>query len=224
MIVHVAARAAGAGADSVVVATDDPRIEAAVTAAGFSAMLTRADHASGSDRVMEVAERRGWPEDAIVVNVQGDEPLIPTSAIRQVAARLGADPELACATLCERIVDSELIFDPNVVKVVTSNAGRALYFSRAPIPWSRDGFREPRAPTGTDVWRRHVGIYGYRLRALARFVALPRSELERVESLEQLRLLENGLSIHVDEAEDPVPAGVDTPADLERVRMLLGAH
>ena len=219
MIVHVAERCMASGAEEVLVATDDARIVEAVMAAGFEAMMTRADHPSGSDRVMEVARARSWPDEAIVINVQGDEPRIPPAVIEQVAQILQADPTRPVATLCEPIRNPATLTDPNAVKVVRDLGGRALYFSRAPIPFERD---DPSAGSGQEPGRplglRHVGIYGYRLSALERFVELPVSELERIEQLEQLRLLENGIQIIVADACEPVPAGVDTPADLERAR------
>jgi 3-deoxy-manno-octulosonate cytidylyltransferase (CMP-KDO synthetase) len=219
MIVRVAERCAASGAEEVVIATDDVRIVEAVTSAGFEATMTRADHASGSDRVMEVARLRAWDDDAIVINVQGDEPQMPPAVVMQVAQILQADPARPVATLCEPIREVAVLTDPNVVKVVRDRWGRALYFSRAPIPYERD---EAPGNSGQDRGRpiglRHIGVYGYRLSALQQFVELPVSDLERLEKLEQLRLLENGIPIFVTEACETVPAGVDTPADLERVR------
>lgn len=223
MVVRVARQASRSGASEVVVATDDPRVLEAVTAAGFAARSTRPEHPSGSDRVMEVADQCGWPDDAVVVNVQGDEPLIPPAVIDQVAGLL-QDPGARVATLGEPIDDLSRIFDPNVVKVVVGADGCAIYFSRAPIPYARDAFaagarRGP--PPDATGWLRHIGIYGYRLEALRRFVSLPPGRLERLEALEQLRLLENGIAIRLAVATAPVPGGVDTPADLQRVRAVL---
>jgi len=224
MVVRVAAQASDSGADDVVVATDDARIVEAVETAGYSALLTRPDHPSGSDRVMEVAGLRGWADDAVVINVQGDEPLIPPAVIRQVAASLEQDQSLAAATLCEKVTTKNTVFNPNAVKVVRRLDGQALYFSRAPVPYARDAFSSDAVelPPGEHWWR-HIGIYAYRVWALQRFVDLPPARLEQLESLEQLRLLENGMAIHVEEACAPVPGGVDTPADLERVRATLRA-
>ena len=216
MVVRVAEAAGSSGARKVVVATDDSRIVEAVEAAGHSAMLTRRDHASGSDRVMEVAEKFGWSDDAVVLNVQGDEPLIPPAVITQLALCLERNRELASATLCEPIHRQEDCHNPNVVKVVRAVDGRALYFSRAPIPYTRD--RE--AAVECESFR-HIGVYAYRLWALRKFVALPRGKLEAVESLEQLRLLENGLTMQVEISTEPVPGGVDTPEDLQRIRSVL---
>lgn len=220
MIVRVAERALASGALSVVVATDDTRVADALAGCGATAMLTRDDHASGSDRVMEVADRQGWPDDEIVVNVQGDEPLIPPAVIDQVAELL-VDSPYRVATLSEPITRGKDAFDPNIVKVVANRAGRALYFSRAPIPWSRDTFAEgPPAEVG-DTWRRHIGIYAYRVDALKSFIACPPSRIEQTEALEQLRLLDNGHDIVVAQAVAPVPGGVDTPADVDRVCTVL---
>ncbi len=224
MVVHVARRALQSGAGEVVIATDDERVRSAVAAAGCDVQMTRQDHASGSDRVMEVAQRRGWAGDAVVVNVQGDEPLIPPAVIAQVAGMLHVDPLVAVATLCEPLDDRVAVFDPNVVKVVAGSDGFARYFSRAPIPYARDAFaddaRAGALPAG-DLWRRHVGIYGYRLAALEQFVSLPVGALEAAESLEQLRLVEAGIGIRIAQAAAPVPGGVDTPDDLERVRRVV---
>jgi 3-deoxy-manno-octulosonate cytidylyltransferase (CMP-KDO synthetase) len=227
MIVRVARQAQRSGAAQIVVAVDDERVLDTLAAHGHVGVLTRTDHASGSDRVMEVVERMGWPDDHIVVNVQGDEPLIPPAVIDQVASRLAADPVLGVATLCEPIGDRRTVFDPNVVKVVRTVSGRALYFSRAPIPWHRDAFGGFNASEGllpAGSWWRHIGIYGYRVWSLRRFCALAHGALERGESLEQLRLLENDVPIVVDPAVAAVPGGVDTPADLERVRGVLASR
>lgn len=224
MIVRVARQARSSGARDVVVATDDAQVRDAVTAHGHDAMLTRPDHQSGSDRVMEVVAARGWADDHIVVNVQGDEPQIPPAVIDQVASLLLAERDCGAATLCESIDDAHLVFDPNVVKVVRDVRSRALYFSRAPLPWRRDDFAQAdpttlRLPNRT--WWRHIGVYGYRVAVLREFCALPPSRLEHIESLEQLRLLENGIAMVVAEARERVPGGVDTPEDLERVRAQL---
>jgi 3-deoxy-manno-octulosonate cytidylyltransferase (CMP-KDO synthetase) len=227
MIVRVARQALTSGAREVIVATDDVRVQRAVADHGLDAVLTRADHQSGSDRVMEVVDAKGWPGDHIVINVQGDEPLIPPTVIRQVAQLLLDDPDVLIATLCEAIDDAALLFDPNVVKVVRDISGRARYFSRAPIPWRREDFAksQPNELALTQrAWWRHIGIYGYRVAGLVRFCELPAGTLEQVESLEQLRLLENGIEIAVGEAVAEVPGGVDTPGDLERVRALLASR
>ena len=224
MIARVAKQALRSSAQSVVVATDDERVAQAVAGTGAEAAMTGTDHPSGSDRVMEVAVQRGWREDEIVVNVQGDEPLIPPAVIDQVAALLHVPySDCGVATLCEPIVRREDVFDPNIVKVVADRSGRALYFSRAPIPWSRGGFENHSAGLDDARWKRHIGIYAYRVRALREYVAWPPSPLEEVEALEQLRLLDHGRHIAIADAVAAVPGGVDTPADAERVRAILGA-
>ena len=218
MVVRVAEQAWLAGAREVIVATDDERVVEVVTAAGHDALMTDPNHGSGTDRVWEVARQRtGWAEDAVVINVQGDEPLIAPEIIAQLAAAVAETDDAAMATLCEPIADPGDLADPNVVKVVRDAANFALYFSRASIPHAREGD----SASAAGVWRRHIGIYGYRLRGLRRFVSLPPSALEGVERLEQLRALEHGLRILVLDACRPSPGGVDTPADLERVRQLV---
>ena len=219
MIVHVARQAARSGARHVIVATDDDDIRRVVADAGFPAMMTRADHPSGSDRVEEVAIREGWRDASIVINVQGDEPLLPPAVVRQLADAMSADPGVEAATLCEPVTDALSFADPNCVKVVRDVDGYALYFSRSPIPASRAG--GGRTPAGT--WLRHIGIYGYRVGALRRFVALAPGSLELAEGLEQLRLLENGMRMLVLDACRPVPKGVDTAEDLERTKRILDA-
>jgi 3-deoxy-manno-octulosonate cytidylyltransferase (CMP-KDO synthetase) len=221
MVLHVARRALAAGASAVIVATDDARIEQALTGQPLRVVMTRAEHASGSDRLAECAERLGWPDEAIVVNLQGDEPLAPASGVRTVAECL-AQSSAPMATLATPITDVAEFLNPNCVKVVVSAAGTALYFSRAPVPWPRDAFATSRdALPATMPFLRHVGIYAYRAGFLRTFAKLPPTPLERVESLEQLRALEHGYSIAVRIAPEPFPAGVDTPEDLARVRQLL---
>jgi 3-deoxy-manno-octulosonate cytidylyltransferase (CMP-KDO synthetase) len=222
MVEWVRQAALASAAARVVVATDHEGIHDRVVAGGGVAVMTAADHASGTDRLAEVARLCDWPDEAIVVNVQGDEPLIPPLLINQVAANLQANPDCGVATLCESIVDEQVLADPNAVKVVCA-AERALYFSRASIPWARDqvsrgeGGIDPRCPP-----LRHIGLYAYRVAALHAFTRWPLAPLEIVEALEQLRFLAQGVAIHVAEALVPGPGGVDTPADLERVRALLG--
>jgi len=221
MVVHVARRALAAGAADVVVATDDGRIVDALSDSGVRVLMTRADHASGSDRLAECAELCGWADDAIVVNLQGDEPLAPASGIRAVARALAED-DAPMATLATPIASIEELFDPNCVKLVHDAAGRALYFSRAPLPWPREAFARDRATLPPDIlFLRHIGIYAYRAGFLRRFARLERTPLERIESLEQLRALEHGFAIAVREAPEPFPPGVDTVEDLARVERLL---
>ncbi|MBX3699634.1 MAG: 3-deoxy-manno-octulosonate cytidylyltransferase [Dokdonella sp.] len=221
LVLHVARRALAAGADAVVVATDDARIAQALAGSGVEVAMTRADHASGSDRLAEVATRLRWADAAIVVNLQGDEPLAPPSGIRAVAQAL-ADDAAPMATLATPLTTSEELFDPNVVKLVRRGDGRALYFSRAPLPWPRDAFARSREvlPPATPFLR-HIGIYAYRAGFLRQFAQLAPTPLERAESLEQLRALEHGHAIAVRLAPEPFPAGVDTPQDLARVERML---
>lgn len=221
MIVRVAQRAAQSGADALVIATDHEGIADAVRAHGFEAVMTRSDHATGTDRIAEVAEQLGWSPASVVVNVQGDEPLIDPDLIRQVALALDQDPESSIATASSAIADSADFFNPAVVKVISDIHGRAMYFSRAPIPWARDAFAASRDPLPAGLGaQRHIGIYAYRVRFLQRNARLDPAPMEQVEALEQLRALWHGYRIRV-VADVPMPhAGVDTPDDLERVRAL----
>lgn len=225
MIAHVANAAARSQGAEIVVATDDERVREATPASSrVRVAMTRGDHTSGSDRVLEAALSAGWPDNRIVVNVQGDEPLLPPALIDQVAAALAAAPDAGVATLAGPLTDSTQVFDENVVKVATSTSGRALYFSRAPIPHARGHFGVPRAAyldPRWGRWRRHIGVYAYRVDTLRRFVGWPPGELEATESLEQLRFLEHDVDIIVQDAAAPAPGGVDTPADLERTREAL---
>ncbi|TFH85133.1 3-deoxy-manno-octulosonate cytidylyltransferase [Billgrantia azerbaijanica] len=221
MVAHVWRRACASAASRVVVATDDARIREALAPYGAEVVMTRDDHASGTDRLAEVAERLGLPDEAVLVNVQGDEPLIPPALIDQVAARLHDDPDAAIATLAEPITDVETLFNANVVKVVRALSGRALYFSRAPIPWDREHFAARPELLATDAWLRHIGLYAYRAGFLADYRDWPPSPLEQLEQLEQLRALHHGHAIQVALAAAPNPAGIDTVEDLARVRALL---
>ena len=224
MIQHVVERARASRARDIVVATDDPRIVEACAAFGADALLTGADHRSGSDRVAEVIERRGWPDDAIVVNLQGDEPCMPPALIDQVAADLAAQSGVGVATLAFPIGDGETLFDPHVVKVVTDSARFALYFSRAPLPWHRDEFMGKRGVLPKSVtFLRHIGLYAFRAGFLKRYVAWEPSPLELAESLEQLRVLWHGERILVGVAVEAPGPGVDTAQDLARAALLLGA-
>jgi 3-deoxy-manno-octulosonate cytidylyltransferase (CMP-KDO synthetase) len=221
MVVRVARRAAESGASRVVVAADSERISAACAAHGVAALLTRADHPSGSDRLAEACEQLGLDGDDAVVNVQGDEPLIAPAMIDACAALLDARRDCVMSTVAHAIDDAAEFANPNVVKVVLDGAGRALCFSRAPLPHWRDRPHAAALPNPPPL--RHVGLYGYRAGFLRRFPALTPAPLERIEALEQLRVLWHGerIAVHVS-AERPGP-GVDTPADLERVRALLAS-
>ena len=224
MIVRTARSAAASGVSEVVVATDDERVAHVAKEHGVDVQMTSPDHPSGTDRLWEVVQARGWATDALVFNVQGDEPLVPAAVIRQLADGMRDSQDVHVGTLCEPVEQLEDVFNPNVVKVVRDRHRRAIYFSRAPIPFARGQFDDPAAldnlPEEVPYWR-HIGIYAYRVSALERFVALGSSMLERAEALEQLRLLEAGVGILVLEACEPVPGGVDTPQDLERVRRVV---
>ena len=225
LVVRTLRQALRSSASRVLVATDDSRIAQAVEAHGHDAMLTRADHPTGTDRLAEVVTRLSLDADDIVVNVQGDEPLIDPALIDQVAARLQQSPDAAIATCAAPITDARTLFNPNAVKVVCGLDGRALYFSRAPIPWSRDALADGqrRLADGLPALH-HIGLYAYRAGFLRRYPQLPSGPLERHEALEQLRAMENGLSIVVSQVARPPAAGVDTPEDLARVRQALGAR
>ncbi|WP_449121503.1 3-deoxy-manno-octulosonate cytidylyltransferase [Pseudomonas viridiflava] len=222
MVQLVWEQARKSSAQRVVVATDDVRIFEACQAFGAEVLMTRDDHNSGTDRLAEVATQLGLAADAIVVNVQGDEPMIPPAVINQVASNLAAHPEAGISTLAEPIDDVAALFNPNVVKVSSDINGLALTFSRAPLPWARDALAANRdeLPAGVPL-RRHIGIYAYRAGFLHDFVKWGPCMLENTENLEQLRALWNGVRIHVADACEAPPAGVDTPEDLERVRRLL---
>ena len=208
MVVRVCERARASGADPVCVATDDARIADAVRKHGFEARMTRAEHASGTERIAEAAAQLGLADEAIVVNVQGDEPLIAPQLIARVAAALEANPQASVATACHPIHDAAEFANPNVVKAVLNAKGEALYFSRAAIPHPRSG-----APQAL----RHIGIYAYRAAFLERYASLAPSPLEVAEQLEQLRVLWHGYRIATVIEEGAVPPGVDTPADLQAV-------
>jgi 3-deoxy-manno-octulosonate cytidylyltransferase (CMP-KDO synthetase) len=218
MVVRVAERAQQSGASRIIVATDHADIAAACAAHGVEACMTRADHPSGTDRIAEVAHKLGLAPDAVVVNLQGDEPLIDPALLAACAARIA--PDVPMATCAHPLSDVDDIFNPNVVKVVLDKQGRALYFSRATIPWHRDGFAASREqlPAGY-VPLRHIGLYAYSNAFLQRYPQLEASPLESIEALEQLRVLWHGVPIAVHVTAEAPHAGVDTPADLERVRL-----
>lgn len=222
MVVHVYERALLSNAKSVVVATDDERIAQALKPYGATVVMTSAQHPSGTDRLQEVAAKMGWSANDIIVNVQGDEPLIPPEVINQVAANLAANAQAGIATLAEAIDSVEQLNNPNIVKLVRDANNMAMYFSRAPMPWARDAFSQGMNDIPVkDLYWRHLGIYAYRVSFLNAYVKWQPAALEQVEALEQLRALYYGVKIHVDEACMNLPAGVDTMADLERVRALL---
>lgn len=232
MVVHVAHRARESGASRVIVATDDVRVADAASAHGVEALLTGAGHATGTDRLAEAAALLGLADDALVVNVQGDEPLIDPALIGTVARLLATRPDASIATACHPIASAAELFNPNVVKVALAARGLALYFSRAPIPWARDAFAQladdPHAravaalPAGLPVYR-HYGLYAYRAGYLRAFPRLEPAPLERFEALEQLRALWHGHRIAVHVAAGVAAPGVDSADDLDRVRKLMAA-
>lgn len=224
MVIRVAERAIMSGADEVIVATDHLDIFNAVEQSGFKAVMTRENHVSGTDRIAEVAAHFKWPDDILVVNVQGDEPLIDPKLIQQVAIDLDAHAQASIATVCHPIHDKEAMLNPNVVKVVMDSQGYAMYFSRAPIPYPRDAFaHSEELPHGMPVFR-HVGIYAYRARFLHAYANLKPALVEQYEALEQLRAMWHGYKISVSIAHEAPAAGVDTHQDLELVRKIVAGQ
>jgi 3-deoxy-manno-octulosonate cytidylyltransferase (CMP-KDO synthetase) len=224
MVVRVAEQAALSGAQQIWIATDHHAISNVVHEHGFKACLTKETHTSGTDRIAEVVEQRNWPDETIVVNLQGDEPLIPPMLIRAVAQHLHDHPECAIATACHAIHDEAKMRNPNIVKTVLDKNGNALYFSRAPIPWPRDAFSQQQSlPPGLPVLR-HIGIYAYRASFLRAFGQLAPALIEQFEALEQLRALYHGYKIGVFIAEQAPPGGVDTEQDLHVARRIFEAQ
>lgn len=221
MIEHVHRVAQASGAGQVIVATDDETVVDAVRRFGGEACMTDSGHQSGTDRLNEVVQRLGWPDDVIVVNLQGDEPLMPAGLVMQVARELAEHPDAHISTVAGSFDTVEEWRDPNVVKVVRDNEGYALYFSRAPIPWDRSGFASHKPTLPQNAAWRHIGLYAYRPAVLKRFSALPVADIERIEALEQLRALHHGLQIFVGIASERPGPGVDTENDLRRVENLL---
>jgi 3-deoxy-manno-octulosonate cytidylyltransferase (CMP-KDO synthetase) len=225
MVVRVAEAAERSGAAEVLIATDDARVAAAAQAHGKTVVMTRSDHPSGTDRLAEVASQRGWTDEVIVVNVQGDEPLLDPQLICDVAAALERDAEAVIATAAHPISSATEFFNPNVVKLVADARGRALYFSRAPIPWARDDFAADRETLPPNLGAlRHIGLYAYRTGFLRCYQSLPPAACEQLESLEQLRALWHGFPIQVLLCDEAPMAGVDTPEDLERVRQFFASQ
>lgn len=220
MVLRVAEQAIRSGAEQVIVATDHQEIFDVVTRSGFQAVMTREDHLSGTDRIAEVAAHFNWPGDEIVVNVQGDEPLIEPTLIREVAENLNAHAEASIATVCHAIHDKETMLNPNVVKVVMDANGYAMYFSRAPIPFARDAFAHNLALPANILVYRHVGIYAYRAKFLSDYAQLAPAQIEQYEALEQLRALWHGYKISVAITQQAPAPGVDTQQDLDIVRKL----
>lgn len=222
MIVHVCERAKEANAEEIVVATDDRRILDKVLELDIEAVMTREDHQSGTERIAEVAELRSWSDDTIIVNLQGDEPLIPPDYIRDAAEALAGQSHAGIATLAAKITDPEEIFNPNSVKTVLNKDGYALYFSRAPIPWDREQFSRQGGALAEKIdYLRHIGMYAYRVDFLRRYCGWEASPLEAVESLEQLRILWHGERVLVKTVAKTPEAGVDTEDDLKRVEKVL---
>lgn len=224
MVVRVAEQAVASGAVEVCVATDHAEIAEVVARYGFSVAMTRADHASGTDRIAEVAQQQGWGGNDVIVNVQGDEPLIDPGLISEVARNLASHPDASIATACHPIHDKAAMFNPNIVKVVTDKLGYALYFSRAPIPYARDAFAAAsEIPEALPVYR-HIGLYAYRVSFLDDYSGLQPARIEVFEALEQLRALWHGYRISVAVTAHAPEAGVDTAEDLQRVRELFAAR
>ena len=223
LVAWAAQRAVESGADDVIIATDHPEIADAVAAHGFKVCTTASTHETGTDRLAEAVQLLDLAPDEIVVNLQGDEPLIDPQLIRKVAGELALRPNASVATAVHPIHSAQVFFDPNVVKVVIDTAGYAQYFSRAPIPFARDAFARDRGslPEGFPAYR-HIGIYAYRVRFLREYASLSPTGAERFEALEQLRALGHGYRIAVAFWNDALEAGVDTSEDLERVRRKLG--
>jgi 3-deoxy-manno-octulosonate cytidylyltransferase (CMP-KDO synthetase) len=224
MIRHVWQKACEAGAEAVIIATDDHSIRTHCEQFGARVCMTSPDAQSGTDRVAETVAQLGWADEDVVVNLQGDEPLMPVSAIRDVAEQLINEASADIGTLCWPIERTEELLDPNIVKVVIARSGSALYFSRAPIPWDRDNpaARDPASDISPKAVYRHIGLYAYRAGVLGRLAKEPPCELEQIEHLEQLRALWVGLRIQVSQARDMPGPGVDSPDDLARVEALLG--
>jgi 3-deoxy-manno-octulosonate cytidylyltransferase (CMP-KDO synthetase) len=224
MLQRVYEQAEKSEASRIIIATDDSRIADVAEGFGAEVCMTSADHPSGTDRLQEVAQQLGFYADDIIVNVQGDEPLIPPRLINQVAHNLAADPTAGISTLCEQINDLQAVHNPNVVKVVMDVNGYALYFSRATIAWARDDFAQELNQIPPSPLYRHIGLYGYRVKMLNDFVRWSPAPIEQAEQLEQLRALWNGVRIHVAVADEAHPAGVDTQEDLDRVCRIVEAR
>jgi 3-deoxy-manno-octulosonate cytidylyltransferase (CMP-KDO synthetase) len=223
LIQHVYERGLASAAREVIIATDDARIQQAANGFGATVCMTSSAHQSGTDRIAEVIEQRGYSSDQIIVNLQGDEPLIPLALLHQVAGNLHNHPQASIATLCERIESAHDLFNPNVVKVVMDRNGYAMYFSRAPIPWEREGGMDWGGGNRTmnTSHFRHIGLYAYRVGFLHEYTTWSTCELEQTEALEQLRAMWQGHKIHVDEASEPSVIGVDTEEDLQKARAII---
>jgi 3-deoxy-manno-octulosonate cytidylyltransferase (CMP-KDO synthetase) len=221
LLEHVFRQACKSGASGVVIATDDRKIRDAAAAFGAEVLMTSQSHQSGSDRIAECADQLSWTDEQLIVNLQGDEPLMPPACLDQVAELLAGDPQADVASLYWPLDDAEEIDNPNAVKVVVSQSGHALYFSRSIVPYPRNWSGTAAALESGITWKRHIGLYAYRAGALRAFAAKQATPLEATEKLEQLRFLETGRRIRMERARAFIPAGVDTPGDLERVRNIL---
>ena len=224
LLQHVWQRAIDSSAQSVVIAADDERIVAAANSFGAVAVMTSPDHQSGSDRIAECAAQLGWPDNHLLVNLQGDEPLMPASCLDQVASLLDQRTDCEVASLYWPIGEADEVLNANAVKVVTDLKERALYFSRAPIPYARDHADIDEAIAHGKVWKRHLGLYAYRLSALRHYTACTPTPLEGTERLEQLRIMEQSGKIAMAQACEFIPAGIDTQDDLKRVRDILNVN
>jgi len=222
MIQHTYERALETGVKEIVIATDDPRIFQAAESFGADVVMTSPDHENGTERIAEVAEIKGWDKDDVLVNLQGDEPLVPKALIEQTAQGLLQHPDAGMSSICTAIDNAEDAFDPNVVKVVLDCQGFAMYFSRAPIPWDRDLYKDGQDKI-TDIMPayRHIGMYGYRVSFLQEYTRMQQCPIEQAECLEQLRALWYGVKIHMGITDQPPGHGVDTPDDIKRVEELL---
>jgi 3-deoxy-manno-octulosonate cytidylyltransferase (CMP-KDO synthetase) len=215
--------ARASGAASVIVATDDARVFDAAKSFGADVQMTSPHHASGTDRIAEVVRAKGFAPEEVVVNLQGDEPMMPPAVVQEVAEALASRPQIDIATAVAPIRSLPEFLDPSCVKALRDHRGDALYFSRAPVPWPRDNVTAGQPTDFTGAWR-HIGIYAYRVRSLLQFASWPPTPLEKAEKLEQLRALENGMKIHLVALSEAPPAGVDTPEDLKRMRDVLAAE
>lgn len=218
MLRHVVDRVLMSNAKHVYVAVDDQQLAETVIGTQATPVMTSSEHVSGTDRIVEVIQTLDIDTNDVIVNVQGDEPLIPPDVVNQAAQLLFDRPSIGVASLYSTLSNPQEIFDPNVVKVVLKSDSHAMYFSRAPIPWDRGAFADGEPKQVKSQWYRHLGVYAYRVWALQRFVSWNPSNLEKIESLEQLRFLENGIPIVLTEVAESVSSGVDTPQDLARVR------
>lgn len=221
MLQRVYERAVESGADSVVIATDDAKISKAARSFGAKVCMTSAEHQNGTERVAEAALAMDYSPEEIVVNVQGDQPFILPQAIRQVAEDLDKHDNVKVNSICERITDGKDLFDPSIIKVVLNWRNYAMYFSRAPIPWDIDSFKEAKKVAATEFHYRHVGLYGFRVSFLQEYIEWSASPLEKMESLEQLRILWNGVRMHMVITKDRIPPEVNTPEDLKKVDQYL---